>query len=81
MTSQIHLQALWNLEYNNLFKDLDKFIVEWETKLKKCKCENPECRHYQEEKNKRHGEKINNLFNSSLLMNAMSFMKLKHKAH
>ena len=80
MTSLIHLQSLWNLEYNNLFENLDKFIEEWENKLKKCKCENPECRHYQKEKNKRYGKKINNLFNSSLLMNAMSFMKIEQKA-
>ena len=80
MTSLIHLQSLWNLEYNNLFENLDKFIEECENKLKKFKCENPEFRHYQKEKNKRYGKKINNLFNSSLLMNAMSFMKIEQKA-
>lgn len=76
MTSSIHLQALWNLGYNNLFEDLDKFIDEWKNKLKKCRCENPECKHYQKEKWKRYGTRIDGLFNSSLKMNALSFIKI-----
>ena len=74
MTSQIHLQALWNLKYDNFFEELEKFIEEWKMK-KECKCENPECKHYQKEKWNKFGSTINNLFNSSFLMNAVSFKK------
>lgn len=74
MTSQIHFQTLWNLKYNELFRDLTVFITEWK-RTKKCKCENPECKHYQREKWNRFGIRIDGLFNSSLKMNALSFIK------
>jgi len=70
-------RTLWKMEYYNFFEELEKFILEWEIKLKKCKCENPECKHYQEEKLKRYGKTINILFNSSLLMNAKSFIEIQ----
>ena len=75
MTSLIQLQAIWNLEYNKLFKDLGFFIKKWRTETKKCGCDAPECKHYQKEKQKEYGSRINALFNSSLTMNALSFVK------
>jgi len=68
------LRLLWKIEYYNFFDELEKFILEWENKLKKCKCDNPECKHYQIEKTNRFGNRINTLFNTSLLMNAKSFI-------
>lgn len=74
MTSQIHFQALWNLKYNELFRDLFLFIEEWK-KAKKCKCQNPECKHYQKEMWKKYGARIDELFNSSLKVNVLQFVK------
>jgi len=74
MTSQIHFQALWNLKYDQLFRDLNNFIKRWK-KIKKCNCKYPECKHYQKEKWDRYGKRIDGLFNSSLKMNAISFIK------
>ncbi|MBU0907825.1 MAG: hypothetical protein KKD18_03425 [Nanoarchaeota archaeon] len=73
MTSQLQFQELWNLKYNELFRELSVFVKEWE-KTKKCKCKNPECNHYQKEKWKRYGTRIDELFDSSLKMNAVSFI-------
>ena len=75
------LQLLWKNGYHNFFDDLERFISEWENKLKKCDCDNPECRHYQKEKIRRYGDKIDVLFNSSLLMNGKSFIEIQQKAH
>ena len=81
MTPKDRFKVLWKIEYHNFFDDLEKFILEWETKLKECKCENPECKHYQREKIKRFGNRTDNLFNSSLLMNGKSFIEIQQKAH
>lgn len=81
MSSLLRLQTLWNLEYKKLFEDLDNFIDEWEKYLKKCRCDNPECRHYQREKRKRFGKKIDRLFYGSLLMNACSFKKVMEQSY
>lgn len=78
MTSQIHLQALWNIKYNNFFEELERFIEEWKIK-KECKCENLECKHYQREKWNRFGSTINTLFNNSFLMSAVSFKKIQRE--
>ena len=76
MIPQIQLHALWNFEYDRLFEDLDKFVIEWKTQLKPCKCKNPECKHYQKEKWERFGYRINRLFRGSLSMNASTFVKI-----
>ncbi len=80
MTSQIHIQTLWNLEADKYFKDLDEFIVEWKTTLKKCKCDNPECQHYNKKRWERFGKIENKLFNLSLSMNTLKFRFIQ-KSH
>jgi hypothetical protein len=77
MTSQIHLQAVWNLEANKYFEDLDKFIIEWNEKLKICRCDDPECKHYNKERWERFGKIENKIFNLSLAMNTLSFIAIQ----
>jgi hypothetical protein len=62
-------------EYDQHFKDLDGFIKEWD-KNKKCKCENPECKHYNSayQKTDLFLDGIE-LFNRALLSNAKTFQK------
>jgi len=75
MSSRQQFQKLWNEEYKILFDSLERFIFDWERKIKKCNCQNPECKHYQKEKRERYGVKIDLLFESSLKMNARSFVE------
>lgn len=81
MTSQIYLQAIWNIECAETLKSLDNFIKEWDLTLKKCNCDEPNCKHYEKEKEKRFGKKIEKLFNRSLLMNAISFKQTLRQVH
>ena len=81
MTSLIHLEAIWRYRYNKLFGELDKFIVEWDSRIKKCKCKYPECKHYQKEKWKRFGNEMEILFKQSLIMNGVSFVSSLRQVH
>ena len=64
MTSQIHLQALWNIAQDKLDKNIKDFIKNW-NKNHKCICcknwrehdELIECEHMQKEKIKRFKER------------------------
>ncbi len=80
MTSKIHLQAIWNIRYNKLFKDLDEFRREWDDSLKKCKCKNPECKHYQDIKWRRFGVDMQEIFLQSIIMNACSFREIANQS-
>ena len=81
MISQTQLQSKWDYEYNILFEELERFILKWERNLKKCKCDNPECKHYQKEKNIKFGERLKKLFEISIIMNAVSFIKIQKQIY
>jgi len=69
-------------ETDDFFEDLAVFIKEW-MKNKRCKCDNPECNHYQRRYNKSEfRRRTDDLFNKYFTKSAKSFIeiaKLKEK--
>jgi len=86
MTSLIQLQSLWNFKQEQLDKEIEDFILNW-NKNHKCKCCKNwkdgdrliECIHVENEKIKKFKERNFQQFKSIFLLRSISFNKLiKH---
>jgi len=69
----------WKQESDQLFRDLDAFIKRWD-KHRKCKCENPNCCHFERALNKTElKQKSIELFNENLYHSMKAFARISSK--
>lgn len=66
-------------EIDEHLKDVDEFIKRWD-KNKKCKCEDPNCRHYKRAYNKTElSNRTVELFDSMLISNIKRFNEITRR--
>lgn len=65
MTDSDFIYQKWKLDYKKLHDEIDLFMKHFDI-IKKCKCPIEDCKHFEKERDKIFGERIDDIFNSSL---------------
>jgi hypothetical protein len=65
----------WKSDYKKLHEEIDLFMAHFST-IKKCKCEIEDCKHFERQRDKIFGKKIDDVFNSSLKDSFQAFAKI-----
>ncbi len=66
----------WKSDFENLLDEINLCMLRFE-KIKKCNCMIAECKHFEKERDRIFGNRINDLFNISLKNSVQTLTEIK----